>query len=142
MNRALAAFVGIFAVCLGVWVWAADPKASEGVLPLGADGKPLNLDFETGTLKDWTATGDAFAKQPVKGDLVAARRSDMKSQHQGQYWIGGFEVVGGVPVCRGNDAANAGGDRVGGGQVGDLQDVGGRGGESWPRRGRSAQTSG
>jgi putative membrane-bound dehydrogenase-like protein len=98
MNRALAAFVGIFAVCLGVWVWAADPKASEGVLPLGADGKPLNLDFETGTLKDWTATGDAFAKQPVKGDLVAARRSDMKSQHQGQYWIGGFEVAGDKPT--------------------------------------------
>src|SRR5205085_304224 len=31
-----------------------------GVLPVGADGKPLNLDFETGTLKDWTAEGDAF----------------------------------------------------------------------------------
>src|SRR3954470_17847980 len=94
MNRALAAAVGIVAVCLGVWVWAADPKPPEGILPLGADGKPLNLDFETGTLKDWTATGDAFAGQPIKGDTVAKRRQDMRSQHQGQYWIGGFEIGG------------------------------------------------
>jgi hypothetical protein len=65
---------------------------SEGVLPVGADGKPLNLDFETGTLKDWTAEGDAFTGQPVKGDLVAMRIPGVKSQHQGQYWIGGFEV--------------------------------------------------
>ena len=62
-----------------------------GVLPVGADGKPLNLDFETGTLKDWTAEGDAFVGQPVRGDTVSARRSDMKSRHQGQYWIGGWE---------------------------------------------------
>src|SRR6266550_1963391 len=77
------------------------PKAArtpaEGVLPVGADGKPLNLDFETGTLKDWTATGDAFTGQPIKGDVVAARRNDMKSQHQGQYWIGGFERNGDKP---------------------------------------------
>jgi hypothetical protein len=38
---------------------AAQPKADPGVLPVGADGKPLNLDFETGTLKDWTATGSS-----------------------------------------------------------------------------------
>ena len=66
-------------------------SAQDGVLPLGADGKPLNLDFETGTLKDWTATGDAFKDQPIKGDLVAARRGDMRSRHQGNYWIGGYE---------------------------------------------------
>ena len=65
--------------------------ADDGVLPLGADGKPLNLDFETGTLKDWTAAGDAFQGQPVKGDLVAARRGDMRSRHQGDYWVGGYE---------------------------------------------------
>ncbi|GAB3557950.1 PVC-type heme-binding CxxCH protein [Spirosoma fluminis] len=31
-----------------------------GQLPM-RNGQPLNLNFETGTLKDWTATGDAFA---------------------------------------------------------------------------------
>src|SRR5437867_1445935 len=70
---------------------AADPVP---VRPLGADGKALNLDFETGTLQDWKAEGRAFEKQPVKGDAIAARRKDMKSQHQGDYWIGTFEALG------------------------------------------------
>ncbi len=69
----------------------------DGVLPLGADGKALNLDFETGTLKDWTAEGEAFGKQPVRGDTVSKRRSDGKSEHQGNYWIGGYEVLGDKP---------------------------------------------
>src|SRR5271166_4043219 len=73
------------------------PTPPEGVLPVGADGKPLNLDFETGTLKDWSAEGDAFKGQPIKGDTVAPRRGDMNSQHQGQYWIGGYELHGDKP---------------------------------------------
>src|SRR6266404_2088133 len=72
-------------------------ESPAGVLPTGADGKPLNLDFETGTLKDWTATGTAFADQPIKGDTVHPRRDDNRSQHQGQYWIGGFEKHGDKP---------------------------------------------
>jgi putative membrane-bound dehydrogenase-like protein len=71
---------------------AAQPP--KPIKPTGADGQPLNLDFETGTLKDWTGTGDAFDKQPVKGDTVSARRADMKSEHQGQYWVGSFETKG------------------------------------------------
>src|SRR6516225_5969854 len=81
--------------------FAAEEKAPatppEGVRPVGADGKPLNLDFETGTLKDWTAEGEAFRGQPIKGDAVAPRRGDMKSQHQGDYWIGGYELRGDPP---------------------------------------------
>jgi putative membrane-bound dehydrogenase-like protein len=73
------------------------PTPPEGVLPRGADGKPLNLDFETGTLKDWTAEGDAFAGQPIKGDTVAPRRGDMKSRHQGQFWVGTYERHGDKP---------------------------------------------
>jgi len=69
----------------------------EGVLPVGVDGKPLNLDFETGTLQDWRAEGDAFAGQPIKGDTVFPRRSDMRSNHQGQYWIGTYERRGDPP---------------------------------------------
>ncbi|HEX8913124.1 MAG TPA: PVC-type heme-binding CxxCH protein [Humisphaera sp.] len=68
------------------------PKdAAVGVLPAGPDGKPLNLDFETGTLKDWTAEGEAFAKCPIKGDTVFARGRGMRSNHQGDYWVGGYE---------------------------------------------------
>ncbi len=76
---------------------APKPMQPMGVLPLGADGKPLNLDFETGDLRDWTATGEAFKGQPIKGDTVAKRRPDMKSEHQGQYWIGTYERDGDKP---------------------------------------------
>jgi len=73
----------------------AKPNSSateEGFLPTGADGKPLNFDFETGTLKDWRAEGEAFAGQPIAGDKVNARRADMHSRHQGKFWIGTHEV--------------------------------------------------
>jgi putative membrane-bound dehydrogenase-like protein len=89
----------ILVCCAALLVGAAQPPATppEGVLPVGADSKPLNLDFETGTLKDWKAEGEAFAKQPIKGDTVAKRHGDMKSQHQGQYWIGTYEGQGDKP---------------------------------------------
>ncbi|MCA9191962.1 MAG: DUF1080 domain-containing protein [Planctomycetales bacterium] len=72
---------------------AGDQEEDEddGIRPRSADGAVVNLDFETGTLDDWVATGQAFADQPIKGDTVAARRSDMRSAHQGEFWIGGFE---------------------------------------------------
>jgi putative membrane-bound dehydrogenase-like protein len=71
----------------------ADDKAqpSEGVLPVDAQGQPINLDFETGDLRDWVADGEAFRGQPIKGDTVAARRGDMRSNHVGQFWIGTYE---------------------------------------------------
>ena len=70
---------------------------ADGTLPLGRDGHPLNLDFETGTLKDWTPTGNAFDAQPNQGDTVAARRADMKSNHHGTFWVGTYEVAGDAP---------------------------------------------
>jgi putative membrane-bound dehydrogenase-like protein len=74
---------------------AAALKAWEAgaIKPLGADGKTLNLDFETGTLEGWKATGNAWEGQPVKGDTVAVRRRG-SSNHMGQYWIGGYEKIG------------------------------------------------
>jgi len=75
-------------------VFCATPS---GIRPVGKDGKPLNLDFEDGTLKDWKAEGKAFDGQPIKGDTVFPRRNDMRSNHQGNYWIGGFEKVGDDP---------------------------------------------
>ena len=74
---------------------ALPPAGAEpvGSLPLGADGGALNLDFEDGTLKDWTSAGEAFAGQPVKGEIDPHRKfaEGKKANPQGQYWIGGFE---------------------------------------------------
>ena len=66
----------------------------EGDTPKSKAGKELNLGFEKGTLEDWTATGDAFVGQPIRGDTVSARRKDMKSEHYGEFWIGTFEKSG------------------------------------------------
>lgn len=49
-----------------------------------------NADFEAGTLKSWTAEGDAFTRQPTKGDNPTARNRESAAQ-QGEYWIGTFE---------------------------------------------------
>ena len=62
------------AVCIATFAHSAAIK------PTGSDGKPLNLDFETGTLKDWTPQGKAFDQQPVHGDTAQARRNDMQVQ--------------------------------------------------------------
>lgn len=70
---------------------------TEGMRPLSVDGRILNLDFESGTLADWKAEGEAFDGQPIQGDTVSLRRTDMSSRHQGNYWIGGFELHGDRP---------------------------------------------
>ena len=69
-------------------------SSAMGTKPKSADRRVLNLDFETGTLADWTAEGNAWEGQPIKGDTVFPRRSDMRSRHEGEYWIGGFEKFG------------------------------------------------
>src|SRR5689334_19517342 len=85
--RTLLCFLAASATLL-----AADPVS---IAPLGADGQPLNLNFEAGSLKDWTATGAAFDKQPVKGPIDKKRPfgEDKVSNHQGDFWIGGFEIL-------------------------------------------------
>ena len=54
-------------------------------------------DFETGTLADWTAEGDAFQGQPIEGDTVHRRRGDMRSRHAGRFWVGDYETAGDAP---------------------------------------------
>jgi putative membrane-bound dehydrogenase-like protein len=71
---------------------AASPDS--GTLPKDSGGRSLNFDFEDGTLRDWQATGNAFENQPVRGDTVSKRRSDMKSDHHGEYWVGTYERGG------------------------------------------------
>ncbi len=74
-----------------------DPRQPPGFLPRAKDGRVLNFDFENGTLEDWTATGDAFAGQPIRGDTVIVRRADMSSAQVGNGWIGTYEVAGDEP---------------------------------------------
>jgi putative membrane-bound dehydrogenase-like protein len=67
---------------------------TEMIRPLGDNGQPLNLNFEAGTLQDWTAEGAGWTGQPVKGDTVQARGRGQNSRHTGDWWIGGYENAG------------------------------------------------
>jgi putative membrane-bound dehydrogenase-like protein len=58
---------------------------SEGVAAT-ANGRPLNLDFELGTLENWTATGDAF--ELVRSDELAAQGTDKPASDAGTYFVG------------------------------------------------------
>ncbi len=86
---ALASLAPVFSLTL---LTAGAPVT--GQVPVDASGRALNLGFEDGTLRDWTAAGEAFTDQPVRGDTVAKRRGDATSAHAGEYWLGGFERRG------------------------------------------------
>ena len=60
----LVAVLPALALCLVSWSLGA--AEIQGILPVAGDGRTLNLDFEAGDLRDWTASGDAFKAQPVK----------------------------------------------------------------------------
>ena len=70
----------------------------DGVFATNADGVALNLGFETGDLSDWTATGEAFRGQPIQGDTIAERMAPNRSRHDGEFWIGTYEVDGDAPT--------------------------------------------
>ncbi len=84
----------LIVVALASWAPLSCLGADVGVTPVDASGRALNFGFESGTLQDWRAEGDAFAGGPVEGDTVAKRRGDMKSGHDGRYWVGSFERSG------------------------------------------------
>ena len=73
-------------------------EKEEGVFPKGDDGKPLNLGFEDGTLRNWSASGTAFQNQPIQKDGIPSRWRGQTSQKAGRYFIGGFETAGDQPV--------------------------------------------
>ena len=78
-----AGMVGSFEVVEG----AIGTATVAGQLPM-KNGKALNLDFETGTLNDWTATGDAFAN-PIFGqdDPSPVHEKDMHIGFEGTYFL-------------------------------------------------------
>ena len=87
----------LFLVLGILWAIFASPLWS------GAQTYPFTLDFEDGTLRGWTATGDAFKFQPTRGDNPTARKRGQPSKHQGNYWIGTYERYQGKPHQRPGD---------------------------------------
>lgn len=63
------------------------PKSPPGIVPSDAP----NIGFEKGNYDGWTQTGTVWSKGPIKGDTVAARNRG-NSTHDGDFWIGGYEV--------------------------------------------------
>jgi putative membrane-bound dehydrogenase-like protein len=77
-----AGMVGSFEVVEGV---ISDVTVA-GRLPM-KDGQPLNLNFETGSLKDWTATGDAFANPIFNSDPSPVHEKEMHIGFEGKYFL-------------------------------------------------------
>ena len=71
----------------------AESESDIGHAPRASDGTELDLGFESGNLAGWTATGNAFKDQPVNRDGIANRWRGQSSNKQGDYFIGGFEIV-------------------------------------------------
>ena len=67
-----AGMVGNFEVVEG----SVTTATIQGQIPT-KDGQPLNLNFETGTLKDWTAKGDAFANPLFSADPSPVHEKEM-----------------------------------------------------------------
>lgn len=49
------------------------------------------FDFESGRLDGWNLTGTVFNNQPTYGDNPTARNRGQPSNHQRDWWIGGWE---------------------------------------------------
>ena len=77
-----AGMVGSFEVVEG----PLGNAVAQGQVPT-KNGQPLNLDFETGTLKDWTATGDAFENPVFSQDPSPVHEKDMKIGFEGKHFL-------------------------------------------------------
>ncbi len=84
-----------FAFAFLLLVSVAISSAADAIPATGADGRVLNLGFEDGTLRDWTATAEAFDKQPVKGEIDQKRPfgKGKAANRKGEFWIGGYEIL-------------------------------------------------
>ena len=77
---------------------------------VSADEIKFTGDFETGDLTGWTIVeGDVWDFQPTFGDNPTARNRGMPSQHEGDWWIAGYEKYQG-PEARGQNLGGTQGD--------------------------------
>lgn len=51
------------------------------------DERELNLNFETGTLNDWVATGEAFSNPLISGDTSSVHEKEMHVGQEGDYFV-------------------------------------------------------
>ncbi|CAN5313492.1 hypothetical protein BH23BAC1_BH23BAC1_22100 [soil metagenome] len=51
------------------------------------DGRTLNMDFESGTLQDWTASGEAFSNPLISEDPSPVHEKDMNIGRTGKYFL-------------------------------------------------------
>jgi putative membrane-bound dehydrogenase-like protein len=98
-TRFLRTLFALAACSLCCVTQAANPinePESAGFQALGEDGRVLNLNFEKGDLTDWTAEGNAWEKQPIKGDLDTVRGATQpkRALQTGDFWLGGYEING------------------------------------------------
>lgn len=77
-----AGMVGQFEVVEG----AISAAIIAGQLPM-KNGQPVNLNFETGTLKDWTATGDAFTNPIFGNDPSPVHEKEMHIGLAGTHFL-------------------------------------------------------
>ena len=78
-----AGMVGRFEVVEGS---ITKEETVSGLLPKNG-AQALNLDFETGTLQDWKATGEAFSKPLISEDPSPMHEKDMNIGHTGKYFV-------------------------------------------------------
>lgn len=78
-----AGMVGQFAVVEG----DIDKKVIvTGEIPT-MDERELNLNFETGILNDWVATGEAFSNPLISGDTSSVHEKEMHVGQEGDYFV-------------------------------------------------------
>lgn len=78
----VAGMVGNFEVVAG----EISNTTIAGQLPTKG-GQSLNLNFENGSLKDWTATGDAFSKSIFSADPPPVHEKEMHIGYEGKYFL-------------------------------------------------------
>ncbi|HET9052736.1 MAG TPA: cupredoxin domain-containing protein, partial [Cyclobacteriaceae bacterium] len=78
-----AGMVGQFEVVDGPIV---EQEVVAGELPKTGD-RTLNVDFESGSLQDWTATGEAFADAVITGGTSKVHEPEMQMNPSGKYFV-------------------------------------------------------